>query len=120
MELKFENPVNTIAFRRQPASAQKITDEFAGRYYSEETEAFYNITFKDGVLSLEHRKFSTVPLKNIAPDQFTSTNWWMNHIRFLRDNSGKIISFEVNSGRIFHLKYEKINMTRLNSSGTTR
>jgi len=48
------------------------------------------------------------PLKNIAPDQFTSSNWWMNHIRFLRDNSGKIIFFEVNSGRIFHLKYDKI------------
>ena len=108
MELKFENPVNTITYKRQPASAQKITEEFAGRYYSEETEAFYTISFRDGNLSLEHRKFSTVPLKNIAPDQFTSSNWWMNHIRFLRDNSGKIVSFEVNSGRIFHLKYDKI------------
>jgi CubicO group peptidase (beta-lactamase class C family) len=109
MEMKIENPNNIILYMRQPKTAQVITAEFSGRYYCPETEAFYIITEKDGVLSLEHRKFSTVTLKYIAPDQFTCSNWWMDHIRFLRDTNGKITAFEVNSGRIQHLRYNKLD-----------
>lgn len=111
-ELKIENSVNTLIFKRQPRTPQLITSEFAGRYYGEETEAFYTITEKDEKLALEHRKFSTVALKYVAPDQFTSPNWWMDHIRFLRDKKGKIIAFEVNSGRIQHLRYDKLEKVK--------
>ena len=113
MEMKIENQNNTIHYKRQPGTAQKITAEFAGRYYSPEIEAYYSITEKDGVLSLEHRKFSTVTLKNIAPDQFTSSNWWMDHLRFIRNKSGKIIAFEVNAGRIQHLRYDKLGPDKI-------
>jgi CubicO group peptidase (beta-lactamase class C family) len=108
MEMKIENQNNTIAYKRQPSTAQKITSEFSGRYYCPEIEAFYRISEKDGLLSLEHRKFSTVELKYIAPDQFTSPDWWMDHLRFIRDKNGKIVAFEVNSGRIQHLRYDKL------------
>ena len=108
MQMKIESPNNSISFKRQPSTPQKITAEFAGRYYGEETEAFYTVTEKDGVLMLEHRKFSSVPLKNIAPDQFGCPHWWMSHIRFLRDNKGKIVAFEVNAGRVQRLRYDKV------------
>ncbi len=106
-ELNVENSNNTIAFKRQPKGVQKITTEFSGKYYGEETEAFYYVTEKNGQLTLAHRKFPDVPLKYIAPDQFTSPHWWMNHIHFIRDKKGKIIAFEVNSGRIHHLRYDR-------------
>lgn len=106
---KIENPTNIISFKRQPNKLQTITNEFAGKYYNEETEAVYTISEKNGSLMLEHRKFSSVPLSNIAPDQFTDANWWMSHIRFLRNDQGKIIAFEVNAGRILHLRYDKLN-----------
>jgi CubicO group peptidase (beta-lactamase class C family) len=104
-----QGPNNTIAFKRQPAAPQKITAEFAGKYFNNETEAFYYITEKNGELTLAHRKYADVPMKNIAPDQFTTPHWWMGHIRFLRDKKGKITAFEVNAGRIQHLRYEKVN-----------
>lgn len=104
-----ENYGNTVTFKRQPAVAQKITAEFAGKYFGEETEAFYHVTEKNGQLTLAHRKYPDVPLKNIAPDQFTSPHWWMSHIRFIRDKKGKVMAFEVNSGRLQHLRYEKVN-----------
>lgn len=104
-----EGPNNTITFKRQPAAPQKITSEFSGKYFSDETEAFYYIKEKNGELTLAHRKYADVPLKNIAPDQFTSPHWWMGHIRFIRDKKGKITAFEVNAGRVQHLKYEKVN-----------
>lgn len=108
MELKMENNINSIVYKRQPKTPQVMTKEFVGRYYNNETEAFYTVSEKDGELTLEHRKFSNVTLKNIAPDQFTCSNWWMDHIRFLRAKKGKVTAFEVNSGRILHLKYERV------------
>jgi CubicO group peptidase (beta-lactamase class C family) len=108
MTLKIEQQTTVQFFIRQPKTNQPVTEAFAGKFYGAETEAFYYITHKDGQLTLEHRKYSSVPLKNIAPDQFTSPHWWMNHIRFIRDRQGKVIAFEVNSGRVFHLRYDKV------------
>lgn len=107
MELKVELPTTLYLYKRQPQTAQQVTGEFAGKYYGAETEGFYHITYKDGQLTLEHRKYASVPLKYIAPDQFTSPHWWMNHIRFIRDPQKKIIAFEINSGRVLHLRYDK-------------
>lgn len=97
-----------LSFQRQPAVVQTVTEEFAGRYYNEETEAFYTITFKEGKLTLGHRKFANADLNYIAPDQFTGPHWWMNHIRFIRDKRHKIVAFEVNSGRVQHLRFGKV------------
>lgn len=107
MELKMEGTNNTILLKRQPPVPQKITSEFAGKYYSDETEAFYHVTEKNGQLTLAHRKYTDVLLRSIAPDQFTAPHWWMNHIRFIR-HKGKVVAFEVNSGRILHLRYDRV------------
>lgn len=109
MEFKLESPTNTITFKRQPAVAQKITAEFVGKYYNPETEAFYEITEKNGQLFINHRKYSTESLTNIAPDQFTTPYWWMDHIRFVRNKQQKIVAFEVNADRLQHLRYEKVD-----------
>jgi len=106
-DIRIENSNGTIAYKRQRGAPQKITPEFAGKYYGEETEAFYHIRENKGQLTLAHRKYPDVLLINIAPDQFTTPHWWMNHIRFLRNKKSKIIGFEVNSGRIQHLRYDR-------------
>jgi CubicO group peptidase (beta-lactamase class C family) len=108
MMFKMENPANVIAFHRKPAVKQSITSEFQGRYYCDETEAYYEVKEKEGKLSLEHRKFSTEPLQAIAPDQFSSSDCWISRIHFVRDASNKIVAFEVNAGRILGLRYNKI------------
>ncbi|MHA4844722.1 serine hydrolase domain-containing protein [Flavitalea antarctica] len=108
VELTMESPINSVVYKRMPAVMPPITAEYGGRYYSDETEAFYTVTELDGKLTIEHRKFPNTALTRIAPDQFTTSNWWMNHIRFLRDNDQKITGFEVNSGRILGLKYKKL------------
>jgi CubicO group peptidase (beta-lactamase class C family) len=108
MDLKIETPNNVLFFKRQPKVAQTITPEFAGKYFSSETETFYHVTYKDGQLTLDHRKYTSVPLKYMAPDQFTSPHWWMNHIRFIRDKQKKITGFEVSSGRVMHLRFDKV------------
>lgn len=103
------NPINKQFFKRQPLKPVPVTAEYEGRFYSDELEAFYSVQFKNGKLELQHRKFETVPLTNIAPDQFTSPFWWMSHIRFIRDKNKRVIAFEVNAGRVQGLEYRKVN-----------
>ena len=106
---KVENQNGYQEFYRLPANPKKLDPvEYVGRYYSEETEAYYTVIQKDNKLILQHRKFADAPLTYDAPDQFSDSNWWMNNIRFLRDNRGRVIAFEVNSGRILHLRYDKV------------
>ncbi|HYJ37068.1 MAG TPA: hypothetical protein VEV87_00570, partial [Chitinophagaceae bacterium] len=108
-EFKVENQNGYQQFYRQPTNPKRVDPvEYIGRYYSEETEAYYTIVQKDSNLILQHRKFADVVLKYDAPDQFSNNNWWMSNIRFLRDNRGKVEGFEVNSGRIIHLRYDKV------------
>lgn len=97
----------SMLYKRKPNGVNVIPSEYVGRYYNDETEAFYSVSIKDSTLMLDHRKFASVPLKNIAPDQFTNPNWWMYHIRFLRDKKNKITGFEVNAGRVQHILYRK-------------
>jgi hypothetical protein len=108
MDIDAETPTGKLHYKRQPITPQTVTAEFAGKYYSPETEGFYHVSFKDGQLLLEHRRYATVALRNIAPDQFTSPNWWMNHIVFLRDKQKKVIGFEISSGRVMHLRFDKM------------
>jgi len=108
-QFAIENPYSTLEYYRQPPVSQKIVPaEFSGKYYNEETESYYSISSKDNKLILQHRKYADIPLAYIAPDQFTNSNWWINHIRFLRDSKGKVIAFEINSGRVQHLLYKKV------------
>jgi CubicO group peptidase (beta-lactamase class C family) len=107
MEIQVEMPATRLLFKRKPGGLPKQLSEFTGRYYNDETEAYYTVSLKDSVLMLDHRKFSSMPLRYFAPDQFNNSNWWMSNIRFLRNNKGKIVAFEVNSGRVQHLRYEK-------------
>ena len=108
-EFKVENQNGYQQFYRQPANPKKVDPaEYVGRYYSDETEAYYTIALNHGNLILQHRKFSDAPLTYEAPDQFSNNNWWMSNIRFLRDSKGKVVAFEVNSGRVIHLRYDKV------------
>ncbi|WP_336517558.1 serine hydrolase domain-containing protein [Pollutibacter soli] len=104
-----QTPDKTIEMKRLPAGPWNDLKDFPGRYYNKETEAFYTVVLKDGLLNMEHRKYPTQIMRAVAPDQFDLNSWWMDHIVFLRDASGKVTGFEVNSDRVVHLKFEKVD-----------
>lgn len=109
MEIDAETPTGKLHYKRQPKMPQAVTAEFAGKYFNVETETFYHISFSNGQLTMSHNKYPDAVLRNIAPDQFTNdANWWMNHIVFLRDKQKKVIGFEINSGRVLHLRFDKV------------
>ncbi|MBC7851288.1 MAG: beta-lactamase family protein [Chitinophagaceae bacterium] len=111
-EMTIIAPSSTTKFKRLPLKPQEINVSFAGRFYNSETEAYYTVALNKGNLVLQHRKFGEVAMQNVAPDQFTTPHWWMNHIRFIRNKAGNIIAFEVNSGRVLHLQFDRVTASQ--------
>lgn len=84
-----------------------LFQDFTGVYYNDETDARYTISIKNDELVLQHPKFDDAVLKQVLPDQFSTAHWWMSNLNFFRDKNGKVGGFEVNNGRVLHLKFRK-------------
>ncbi|MEP7232982.1 MAG: serine hydrolase domain-containing protein [Ginsengibacter sp.] len=81
---------------------------YTGIYYCPELDCKYGIVLKDHHLILTNSKYNDAKLTLIGKDHLTNDNWWINHLMMKRDIKNNIIGFEVNSGRIMHLKFNKI------------
>ena len=86
----------------------EILKTYTGVYYCPELDCKYGIVLKDHHLILTNSKYNDAKLTFIGKDHLTNDNWWINHLMMKRDSKNNIIGFEVNSGRIMHLKFNKI------------
>ena len=88
------------------------TDDFlkkyTGIYYCPELDYKYGIELKDHRLILTNAKYDDTKLTLIGSEHLKSDYWWMNHLKVIRDGKNVIAGFEVNSGRIMHLRFNKI------------
>ncbi|MGC3945797.1 MAG: serine hydrolase domain-containing protein [Chryseolinea sp.] len=89
-----------------PLSSSEL-DDYLGTYESDELDSRYQIVNVDGKPVLRHSKYPDAPLTVITKNQFTSPMWWMDNLNIMREGN-KVVGFEVNSGRILHLKFRKI------------
>ncbi len=88
-------------------SARELT-QYAGRYWSEELEVAYVVSFKEGQLTIRHRPFPAVPLLPTYADGFAPGGRSGGLlIRFTRDESGNIDGLSAYSGRVRHLRFSK-------------
>jgi CubicO group peptidase (beta-lactamase class C family) len=79
--------------------------EYVGTYYSEELDARYTLIVKDGKLILRRKKFDDSALKPMSADSFTDPE--TGDIKFIRDGVNNLSGFELNAGRVRHLKFSK-------------
>lgn len=88
------------------------TDEnlmkYTGTYYCPELETSYTIFLKNHELYLGNIKYNDSFLKLTGEDHLDTNFWWMGHLMMLRDSKGVINGFEVNAGRIEHLRFNKV------------
>ncbi len=82
---------------------------YTGTYYCPELNCKYGIVLKDHQLMLTNDKYDDTKLTLTSPNDLSSDYWWMDHLKLIRDNKKKVTGFEVNSGRVMHLKFNKIN-----------
>ncbi|ULQ50878.1 serine hydrolase domain-containing protein [Flavihumibacter fluvii] len=81
---------------------------YTGKYYSKELDCSYSIILKNHHLYLTNAKYDDARLNLIGTEHLTNENWWINHVKMIRDSNKTIKGFEVNSGRIQHLRFDKI------------
>ena len=81
---------------------------YTGIYYCPELECKYGITLKDHHLVLTNNKYSDTRLNLVGNDHLVNDFWWMNHLLIIRNSRKEITGFEVNSGRIMHLRFNKL------------
>ena len=85
-----------------PSAAQ--LQEYAGVYRSDEIDAAFRMTLRDGALRLERIKAAPSRLEPMIPDTFSSS---AGVLRFVRDGKGQITGFVLEAGRIRGMKFWK-------------
>lgn len=96
-------------FMRRLAAPSEDVDlsAYAGRYFSEELEAFYTVTASDGALSLAHRRLGAIPLRAQAADLFQG-RWPAREVAFERDEEGRVTGFRVTEGRTIGVHFRRV------------
>ncbi len=79
--------------------------EYAGVYYSEELDARYTVIVKDNKLVVRRRKFEDATLTPKSPDEFAVAD--AGSIKFTRNSEKRVAGFEINAGRIRHLRFSR-------------
>ena len=95
-------------FNKNNSPSDQVLQAYTGTYYCPELDCKYSIVLKNHHLLLTNAKYDDAKLTLLATDHLQNDNWWINHLVMLRDNKNAITGFEVNSGRIMHLKFNKI------------
>ena len=93
---------------KDTSQTNEFLKKYTGVYYCPELNCKYGIDLKDHHLILTNSKYNDAKLTLIGMDHLMNDNWWINHLIMKRDSKNNIIGFEVNSGRIMHLKFNKI------------
>jgi CubicO group peptidase (beta-lactamase class C family) len=92
------------AVNAPPATAGELM-QYAGKYYSQELDTSYTFAVKEGKLMLQRRKFDDTSLTPGSVDRFTNAD--LGTIRFTRDSKNAVTGFELNAGRVRHLKFAR-------------
>lgn len=80
---------------------------YAGRYFSEELETFYEVTVKDGKLVVTNRRLDATTLQPGAKETFTGTGSNVTFV-FERDRNGQVIAFYAGNGRARDIRFGRV------------
>ncbi len=97
----------------RPAEKTEMSEEdleaYAGRYFSEELETFYNVTVEEGALVARHLDMADpLTLRHTGGDDFSSSVVFLNTIAFERAGNGRITGFTVSNGRTKGIWFRKM------------
>jgi CubicO group peptidase (beta-lactamase class C family) len=109
--MDFITPQETFHLKKYHNPSSRTEEElmkYTGTYYCPELEVAYAIFLKNNELFLGNIKYNDSKIRLTGNDHLNTDFWWMNHLVMLRDKKGTITGFEVNAGRITHLKFNKI------------
>jgi len=100
---------SNISEEGEPLPMKGNLTDFEGTYYSPELSTSYEMKVKDGKLIAVHSRHSDIELDHRSGDQFNSSAWFFGRVTFTRNNRGQIDGYTVDSGRVRHLKFNKVD-----------
>lgn len=109
-DVKVNNEQYTVEKYDPVTLSSSEKEMYQGVYRSQELDARYQIIYENDSLKLTHLKYEDASLSPITKNHFSSSHWSMKNLIFHRDEYNNIIGFEVNSGRVLHLYFDKVNL----------
>lgn len=100
-----EHPAKRLGEEPWSPSAEEL-EAYAGRYFSEELEAFYTVSVEEGKLMIAHRRFEPGELKAGEKDRFTGP-MPVAQVAFERDDEGRVTGLIVGNGRVRGIRFER-------------
>lgn len=88
----------------QGARPEELAD-YAGRFFSDEVETFYDIAVEDGELVMKQRRLDDATLEPGQPDTFSGGGFTF---RFERDRNGQVIGFYLSNGRTRDVRFGRV------------
>jgi hypothetical protein len=80
-------------------------DEYVGAYWSDDLGVEYQVRREEDQLVYWHRKFGTRTLSPLFPDGFSANGG----VIFTRDTQGRINGFTVSSGRVWKVRFRRLD-----------
>ena len=82
-------------------------DEYAGRYFSEELETYYQLVVEEEQLVIRHRRFGPALLTHVEGDRFSGA-LPVTEMEFGRNEGGDITGFHGGNGRTLDVWFERV------------
>lgn len=86
----------------------KTLEEFIGRYYSPELNAYYTFRTEENILVANHTRLGDFKLNAIKNDYFLGNKGSFLKVVFLRNKSKDVIGFDVSSSRAKNVQFNKM------------
>jgi len=97
-----------VKYIKDTSQSDEMLKKYTGTYHCPELDCKYGIELKDHKLILTNAKYDDTKLNLVGTEHLTSNYWWMDHLKIIRDGKNSITGFEVNSGRVMHVRFNKI------------
>jgi CubicO group peptidase (beta-lactamase class C family) len=113
MRVTFEQSAGKVRLRAGSDVLERIEpvvpsprelEEFSGVYRSDEMDAVFRITLKNGALQLERTKLRPAPLEPVLADTFVCQP---GALHILRNAAGRVTGFTLEAGRVLGVKFWK-------------
>lgn len=87
--------------------SEKELQQYTGVYYCPELESRYAIELRGRQLVMTNIKYPDSNIRMAGRDHLFTNFWWMGHLAIIW-NGKKVAGFEVNDGRVMHLRFNKL------------
>lgn len=94
-----------------PAAAVKYSNtlnDFTGRFYNDELEAFYTSTIVGGKVTFDHIRLGRIALTETGKDKFSGRIGFPVEIEFVRNAAKEVTGFRVSNFGAKNVKFEKV------------